>query len=30
MRYLIHDHTIDITCDVGELFTQSERGLFIY
>jgi hypothetical protein len=30
MRYFLHDHTMDITCSVDELFTMHERGLAIY
>ena len=30
MRYFIRDHTIDITCSTGELYTLHERGMAIY
>ena len=30
MRYFIRDHTIDITCSTGELYTMHERGMAIY
>ena len=30
MRYCIRDHTIDITCSTGELYTMHERGMAFY
>src|SRR5262249_52514598 len=30
MRYFIRDHTIDITCSTGELYTMHARGMAIY
>ena len=30
MRYFLHDHTLDITCSMDELFTMHERGMAIY
>ena len=30
MHYFIRDHTIDITCSTGELYTMHERSMAIY
>ena len=30
MQYFIRDHTIDMTCSTGELYTMHARGMAIY